>query len=91
MSENDYGKFTIDVNNPSGFKVDTSNYTFIKPPERSEWQCYMFGNRPGSIGMIYRPDKGREPSWLARWFMRVCFDCMWVKDKPKPEKQSKKL
>ena len=92
MSENDSGKYTIDVNNPSGFKVDTSkllagnslpagNYTFIKPPEQSEWQCYLFGNRPGSNGMIYRPNKGREPNWLTRWFMRVCFDCLWVKDK----------
>ena len=86
MSENDSGKYTIDVNNPSGFKVDTSkllasNYTFIKPPESSEWQCYLFGNRPGGVGMIYRPKKGREPNWLVRWFMRVCFDCLWVKDK----------
>ena len=91
MSENDSGKYTIDVNNPSGFKVDTSkllagnslpagNYTFIKPHEQSEWQCYLFGNRPGSNGMIYRPNKGREPNWLTRWFMRVCFDCLWVKD-----------
>ena len=85
MSENDSGKYTIDVNNPSGFKVDTSkllasNYTFIKPHEQSEWQCYLFGNRPGSNGMIYRPNKGREPNWLVRWFMRVCFDCLWVKD-----------
>ena len=92
MSENDSGKYTIDVNNPSGFKVDTSkllagnslpagNYTFIKPHEQSEWQCYLFGNRPGGVGMIYRPKKGREPNWLVRWFMRVCFDCLWVKDK----------
>ena len=85
MSENDSGKYTIDVNNPSGFKVDTSkllagNYTFIKPHEQSEWQCYLFGNRPGGVGMIYRPKKGREPNWLVRWFMRVCFDCLWVKD-----------
>ena len=77
----DSGTYTIDVNNPSGFKVDTSNYTFIQPPESSEWQCYLFGNRPGSIGMIYRPKKGQEPNWLVRWFMRVCFDCLWVKDK----------
>lgn len=95
MSENDYGKYTIDANGFKVDKVDTSkllvsnllsnslpagNYTFIKPPEQSEWQCYLFGNRPGSIGMIYRPNKGREPNWLARWFMRVCFDCLWVKD-----------
>jgi len=103
MSENDSGKYTIDlkITNPPGAcshsqihpldPIALNNYTFIKPPESSEWQCYLFGNRPGGVGMIYRPKKGREPNWLVRWFMRVCFDCLWVKDKPKPEEQSKKL
>ena len=85
MSENDSGKYTIDlkITNPKAFTTEPlglNNYTFIKPHEQSEWQCYLFGNRPGSNGMIYRPNKGREPNWLTRWFMRVCFDCLWVKD-----------
>jgi len=63
-----------------------TNYTFPKEytfhlPERSEWSCYLFGNRPGGVGMIYRPSKGQEPSWFVRWMMRVCFDCLWVKEK----------
>lgn len=100
MSENS-GKYTIDlkITNPPGAcshmhplgPAALNNYAFIKPPERSEWQCYMFGNRPGGTGMAYRPNRGQEPNWLARWFMRVCFDCMWVKDKPKSEEQRKKL
>jgi len=56
-------------------------YKFQIQPERSEWQCYLFGNRPGLTGIIYRPNKGREPSWFVRWMMLVFFDCLWVKDK----------
>ena len=57
------------------------DYTFYKLPEQSEWQCYMFGNRPGAQGIIYRPTKGKHPNWFVRWMMLVCFDCLWVKDK----------
>ena len=49
--------------------------------EPSDWQCYLFGNRPGGVGIIYRPVKGKEPNWFVRWMMRICFDCLWVKDK----------
>lgn len=50
-------------------------------PERSEWACYLFGNRPGRQGVIYYPKKGCEPNWFVRWMMRICFDCLWVKEK----------
>lgn len=53
---------------------------FISLPERSDWTCYMFGNRPGMGGMVYMPAKGREPSRFVRWMMRICFDCLWVKE-----------
>jgi hypothetical protein len=59
-----------------------SEYKFQIQPEQSEWQCYMFGNRPGAWGIIYRPTKGRVPNWFVRWMMRICFDCLWVKGKP---------
>lgn len=59
----------------------SNEYTFLKRPESSEWQCYMFGNRPGGSGMIYRPIKGREPNIFARWMMRIFLDCVWIKDK----------
>ena len=66
---------TQDENNYGGFKLHVS-------PERSEWQCYMFGNRPpGGMGIVWRPNKGKEPNWFVRLMMRVCFDCLWVKDK----------
>jgi len=62
-------------------KITTTGAVFIKPPEYSEWQCYMFGNRPERIGMIWRPVKGCEPNWFVRWMMKICFDCTWVKEK----------
>lgn len=55
-------------------------YTFHLP-EQSEWQCYLFGNRPGLTGIIYRPNKGKEPSWFVRLMMRIFFDCLWVKER----------
>jgi hypothetical protein len=61
--------------------VPKHNIGTISRPDYSEWQCYLFGNRPGKSGMIYRPTKGNEPNWFARWMMRICFDCLWVKDK----------
>jgi len=57
------------------------SYAFLSTPEQSEWQCYMFGNRPGGMGIVYRPAKGKVPNLFVRWMMRICFDCLWVKDK----------
>ena len=58
-------------------------YRFLELPEQSEWCCYMFGNKPGSVGMVYMPRKGQEPNWFVRWMMKVCFDCTWVKEPKK--------
>jgi hypothetical protein len=58
-----------------------SEYRFQITPEQSDWQCYMFGNRPGASGIVYCPAKGRVPNLFVRWMMRICFDCLWVKDK----------
>jgi hypothetical protein len=55
-------------------------YAFHRTPELSEWSCYMFGNRPGGGGIVYRPNKGKEPNWFVRWMMKICFDCLWVKE-----------
>jgi hypothetical protein len=58
-------------------------YAFHMTAEPSEWQCYLFGNRPGGMGMVYRPNKGKEPNWFVRWMMKICFDCLWVKEMKK--------
>jgi hypothetical protein len=57
------------------------DYAFLSTSEQSEWQCYMFGNRPNGMGIVYRPTKGKVPNLFVRWMMRICFDCLWVKDK----------
>jgi len=30
---------------------------------------------------VYRPAKGKVPNLFVRWMMRICFDCLWVKEK----------
>ena len=49
-------------------------------PELSNWECYLFGNRPGGQGLAYVPDKGKVPNRFVRFMMRICFDCYWVKE-----------
>ena len=68
--EKEYAKLRID-----------ENYAFQINPEQSEWQCYLFGGRPGASGLVYRPRVGGVPNLFVRWMMRICFDCLWVKDK----------
>jgi hypothetical protein len=60
---------------------DEIKYEFFKMPESSPWKCYMFGNRPEGVGIVYKPMLGKEPNWFVRWMMLVCFDCLWVKEK----------
>jgi hypothetical protein len=49
--------------------------------ELSDWQCYLFGSTPDVSGIVYRPRVGGVPNLFVRLVMRVCFDCLWVKDK----------
>ena len=51
--------------------------TFPKP---SKWACYMFGNRPGGRGITYIPSSGTVPNRFVRFMMRICFDCLWVRE-----------
>ena len=55
-------------------------YIFIDIPKHSEWSCYMFGNKPGGIGMIYKPSKENVPNAFVRYMMKICFDCTWIKE-----------
>jgi len=82
-----YSKTTgmkITGSNTDGF-IDTGKLTFNpmfnSPPAPSEWKCYLFGNKPGDIGIIYMPTKGQVPNWFVRWMMKICFACTWVKEK----------
>jgi hypothetical protein len=63
------------------FKIPENTF-FIQQPKHSNWTCYMFGNRPGAnYGISYIPQEGRVPNRFVRWMMRICFDCLWVKEK----------
>ena len=62
------------------FIVDPKKISFFQVPERSDWKCYMFGNRPDKTGIVYIPEKGSEPNFFVRFMMRICFDCLWVKE-----------
>jgi len=69
---------------PDGQHVKLSvegKYAFQLTPELSDWQCFLFGNRPDSLGIVYRPRKGKVPNLFVRLMMRIFFDCLWVKDK----------
>ena len=59
--------------------IDTFEYTIIEPPEYSEWKCYLFGNKPSGMGMVYTPTKGTVPNWFIRYMMKICLGCTWVK------------
>lgn len=58
----------------------TPPYNLNVTPEYDGWSCYLFGNRPGRIGIIYRPTLGHVPNRFVRWMMLICFDCLWVKE-----------
>ena len=62
---------------------NTIEYHIYRPPKKSKWTCYLFGNRPGKTGITWTPDDGQEPNWFIRFMMRVCFDCLWVKENKK--------
>ena len=47
--------------------------------EKSNWECYLLGNRPGGMGIVYYPQKGKVPNRFVRFMMTICFDCKWVK------------
>ena len=60
-------------------KIDNNTNFLFQSPEPSNWECYLFGNRPGGMGMVYRPIKGKVPNRFVRFMMTICFDCYWVK------------
>ena len=51
----------------------------INLPERSNWCCYLFGTE-NSGGFVYHPYKDNVPNAFARWMMKICFGCTWVKE-----------
>lgn len=72
----------VNVGQPVKPSGDNLSYpcTSLYIPKLSNWTCYMFGNRPGGVGIAYTPQEGRVPNRFVRFMMYLCFDCMWVKE-----------
>lgn len=51
--------------------------TFFSQPEKSEWKCYLFGS---PNGIIFYPDKGKEPNWFWRKMQYLILGHKWVKE-----------
>jgi hypothetical protein len=58
---------------------DKWNTYSINLPKQSNWTCYLFGNHPGGMGMVYTPVEGQVPNRFVRFMMRICLGCTWVK------------
>jgi len=52
---------------------------YIHNPKLSNWTCYLFGGSPGN-GIQWTPYKGKVPNAWYRFWMKVFFDCKWVKN-----------
>ncbi len=55
-------------------------YRPFQHPAMSEWQCYLFGNKPGDLGIVWRPEKGKEPNWFWRKMQYLILGNLWVRD-----------
>jgi hypothetical protein len=63
-----------DLQNTSDLHMD--NIVILKPLERSDWQCELFGT---GREMVLRPLKGKEPNWFWRAMQFYAFGNRWVK------------
>ncbi|KKL49702.1 hypothetical protein LCGC14_2312870 [marine sediment metagenome] len=51
----------------------------IKIPERSNWECFLFGG--DDEGILWTPAKGSVPNKFWRWMQYICFGNRWRKIK----------
>jgi len=52
----------------------------IKVPKSSNWKCYLFGGDEGFSPITWVPEEGKVPNAWVRFWMKVFFDCKWVKN-----------
>jgi hypothetical protein len=57
------------VNPGLGYELDE--------PVLSEWECHLFAPFSRSMGVVWRPEAGREPSAFHRLMQRLVFGCHW--------------
>jgi hypothetical protein len=48
-------------------------------PKLSNWTCYAFGGDASFSPMTWVPQEGKVPNAWVRFWMKVFFDCKWVK------------
>jgi hypothetical protein len=53
---------------------------FIHQPKLSNWTCYMFGGNAGFSPITWTPQEGKVPNAWVRFWMKVFFNCKWVKN-----------
>ena len=58
---------------------DKSYTCSIKQPKLSNWTCYAFGGDASFSPMTWVPQEGKVPNAWVRFWMKVFFDCNWVK------------
>lgn len=59
--------------------VSSSPNLYIHNPKLSNWTCYLFGGSPGN-GIQWTPNEGKVPNAWYRFWMKVFFDCKWVRN-----------
>jgi hypothetical protein len=61
------------------YETKFPDYQLITP-KLSNWTCYLFGGSLGD-GILWTPQEGKVPNAWVRFWMKVFFDCKWVKYK----------
>jgi hypothetical protein len=62
-------------------KSTEPNACYINLPKQSRWTCYAFGGDAGFSPITWTPQEGKVPNAWVRFWMKVFFDCNWVKNK----------
>lgn len=75
ITKDGVGEYTVDWDGGQGGDINIINN------ESSDWICYLFGASPKNPGIMWRPDKGKEPCWFWRKVQYLLFGNMWVKEK----------
>ena len=52
----------------------------IKVSKFSNWKCYLFGGDEGFSPITWVPEEGKVPNAWVRFWMKVFFNCKWVKN-----------
>ena len=60
--------------------ISTDNTFFIHQPKQSNWTCYFFGGNTSFSPIIWTPEEGKVPNAWVRFWMKVFFNCNWVKN-----------